>query len=100
MMDATQHRKAATRLISFAAVGLLLEGNLSLYQLEEILICWLVFSLAFVSLALLILAVIFVFCAGECVILGRALAPRLISTVTLGPSEIWSGMNGPGGKSK
>ena len=31
--------------------------------------------------------------------LGRARAPRLISTVTLGPSEIWSGMNGPGGKS-
>jgi hypothetical protein len=66
MINATQHRKVATRFISFAAVGLLLEGNLSLYQLEEILICWLVFSLAFVSLAILILAVIFVFCAlGE-----------------------------------
>jgi len=99
MINATQHGKAATRFISFAAVGLLLGRNLSLYQLEEILICWLVFSLAFVSLALLILAVIFVF-TQECVIHWASTAPRLISTVTLRPSEIWSKLNDPGGKWK
>src|SRR6516164_1225232 len=91
MMDATQHRKAATRLISFAAVGLLLEGNLSLYQLEAILICWLVFSLAFVSLALLILAVIFVFYAGECVIHWASTGPT-----THIDSYAWSFRNLPG----
>ena len=76
MINATQHWKAATSFISFAAVGLLLERNLSLYQLEEILICWLVFSLAFVSLALLILAVLFVFYAGECVVHWAGTGPK------------------------
>ena len=92
MIDATQYRKAAIGLISFVAIGLLLGRNLSFYRLEEILICWLVFSLAFVSLALVILVGLFVSYAGECVIHWASTAPRLISTVALRTSEIYSGV--------
>ena len=92
MIDATQYRKAATGSISFVAVGLLLGRNLSFYRLEEILICWLFLSLAFVSLALVILAGIFVFCAGEYVMHFVSTAPRVISTVVARPSEIYPGI--------
>ena len=68
MINATRYRKTTTGLISFVTVGLLLGGSLSSYQLEEFLICWLFFSVTFVSLALLILAGILVSFAGECVI--------------------------------
>ena len=92
MINATRYRKTTTGLISFAAVALILGRNLSLYKLEEILICWLFFSAAFVSLALVILAGILVSYAGECVIHWASTAPRLISTVALRTSEIYSGV--------
>ena len=92
MIDATQYRKAAAGLISFVAVGLFLGRNLSFYRLEGILICWLVFSLAFVSLALVILAGIFVFYASEWVMHFVSTAPRVISAVALRASEIYSGV--------
>ena len=92
MLDANHYRKAATGLKSLVVVGLLLGRNLSFYRLEEILICWLVFSVAFVSLALVVLAGIFVFCAGEYVMHFVRTAPRVISTVVLRPSEIYSGI--------
>ena len=91
MMNATHYRKAATGLISFLAVGLLLGRNLSFYRLEEILICWLFLSLAFVSLALVISAGILVFYAGECVIHWVSTAPR-VRTVALRSSEIYPGI--------
>ena len=99
MKNATHYRKAATGLISFVAIGLLSGRNLSFYRLEEILICWLVFSLAFVSLGLAILAGMLVFCAAECVIHWVSTAPRVILTVALRLSEIYSG-NNPGGRLK
>jgi len=90
MANATHHRKAATGLISLVAIGLLLESNLSLYQLEDILISWLFFNLAFVLLTLLILAVILVAYAGEYVVHWASTAPRVISTVALRLSESYS----------
>ena len=99
MINATPYRKVAISLISFIAVGLLLGRNLSFYRLEEILICWVVFSLAFVSLGLAILAGMLVFCVAECVIHWASMAPRVISTVALRLSEIYSG-NNPGGRLK
>ena len=92
MIDAIHYRKAATGPISFVTVGLLLGSSLSSYQLEEFLICWLFFSVAFASLALLILVGILVSYAGECVIHWASTAPRLISTVALRASEIYSGV--------
>jgi hypothetical protein len=91
MIDATQYRKAATGLISFVAVGLLLGRNVCFYRLEEILICWLFFSLAFASLALVISAGIFVFYASEYVVHFVRTALRVISTLELRPSEIYAG---------
>ena len=63
-----------------------------MYQFEEILICWLFFSVAFVSLALVILAGVLVSYAGEWVIHWMTTAPRMTSTVALRPPEIYSVM--------
>ena len=92
MINATRYRKTTTGLISFAAVALILGRNLSLYKLEEILICWPAFSAAFVLLALVILAGSLVFYAGERVIHWASTAPRVISAVALRPAEICSEM--------
>jgi hypothetical protein len=92
MINGTHYRKAAAGSISFVAVGLLLGRNLSFYRLEEILICWLFFSLACVSLALVILVGIFIFYASEYVVHFVSMAPRVISTGELRPSEIYPGI--------
>ena len=92
MIEATHYKKPVTGLISFATVGLLLGRNLSMYQFEAILICRLFFSAAFVSLALVILAGVLVSYAGEWIIHWVTTAPRVISTVALRPSEIYSGI--------
>ena len=92
MINATRYRKTTTGLISFAAVALILGRDLSLYKLEEILICWLVFGAAFVSLSLVILAGSLVFYAGERVIHWASAAPRVVQAVALRPSEICKGM--------
>ena len=91
MKNATRYRKASTGSMSFVVVGLVVGRNLSFYQLEEILICWLVFSVAFVSLALVILAGALVFYAGERVIHWPSAAARVISRVALRSSETYSG---------
>jgi hypothetical protein len=72
----------------FAAVGWLLGLSLHLYHLREVLICWLFFSLVFVSLALLILAGALACYAGECVIAWASKAARETPKVVLGPPEI------------
>ena len=92
MIIAAQYRKAAMGLVSLVAVRLLLGPKLSVYRLEEILICWLVFSLAFISLGLAIVVGVVVFYAGEGVIHWVGTAPRVISTGALRPSEIYSGI--------
>jgi hypothetical protein len=99
MINATRCSKVATGLTCFVALGLLLGRNLSFYRLEEILICWLVFSLAFVLLGFAILAGILLFCAGECLIHRVSTAPRVISTVALRLSESLLG-NSLSGRSK
>ena len=99
MIEATHYRKPVKGLISFAGFWLLLGRNMSMYQFEEILICWLFFSVAFVSLALVILAGVLVSYAGEWVIHWVTTAPRVISTVVLRPSEIYSRIN-LGGRSR
>jgi hypothetical protein len=92
MKNATRYRKTTTGLISLAAIALILGRSLYLYKLEEILICWLFFSAAFVSLALVILAGLFVFYVGECIIHWASTSPRVISAVALRPSETYSGI--------
>ena len=92
MIEVTRYRKPVKGLITFATVGLLLGHDMSLYQFEETLICWLFFSVAFVSLALVILAGLLVSYAGEWVIHWVTTAPRVMSPVALRPFEIYSGM--------
>jgi hypothetical protein len=71
MINATHYRKASTVSISFVAVGLALGRTLSFYQLGEILICRLVFSVAFGSLALVILAGYSFFTRENALSIGR-----------------------------
>lgn len=95
IMNAPHYGRAAPGLISFLGVGLLLGRNVSLYHLEEILICWLFFSLAFVSLALIVLAGFLVFCAGECVIHWVTMIPGYRHfRFSLRACELYSGIVG------
>ena len=70
MARAARFANSTICVVRFAAVGWLLGLSLHLYHLQEVLICWLFFSLVFVSLALLILAGALACYSGECVI-GR-----------------------------
>jgi len=94
MISATQYMKAAQASGLSLAVGLLLGPSLYLYQLKEILICWLFFILMFVLLALVMLPGIFVLGAGAYFIRGVSTTPRVISTacVSHSTSESHSGM--------
>lgn len=85
MINATHYRKVATGSISFVAVGSLIGLNLPFYRLEDILISWMLFSLAFVSLALVILAGMFVFAQENAFSIGRAWQLEIFSAVGLRP---------------
>ena len=88
MVIATHHAKAAICLVSCLAGGSLLGLSLLSYHLRELLVCWLFFSLVFVSLALLILTGVLVCCAGGHAIAWACRAARVIWNVVLGAPEI------------
>jgi hypothetical protein len=88
MAKAARFANSTICVMRFAAVGWLLGLRLHLYHLQEVLICWLFFSLVFVSLALLILAGALACYAGECVIAWASKAARETPKVVLGPPAI------------
>jgi len=75
-------------LILFLAFGLLLGLSLYPYAAQEVVVCWLFFSLAFVSMAAVILAGVFVCCACEWAIHWASSAAHEAAKVVLGPPEL------------
>jgi hypothetical protein len=69
-------------------LGLLLALSLYSYHAQELLVCWLFFSLAFASLVLVILGAVVVWYAGNHVIHWASMATRATPTVVLGPAEL------------
>lgn len=86
MANATPYAKPARWFMFFVAVALLL--GLNPYRLQELLACWLFFSLAFIILALLVFAALFVYCAGERVIHWASTTGRVIPKVAFDPSQL------------
>jgi len=98
MVNAVRYANSTICVMSFAALGWLLGINLNSYRLHEVLVCWLFFSLMFLSLALVILAGALVCCAGKCVIAWANKATRMTPKVALRPLEIQLKINPAGGK--
>lgn len=71
----------------FAGLFLGLELIVRSYDMRELLVCWLYFSIAFVSLTLVILAVVLACYTGKYLIQWAIAAVRVIPKVALGPSE-------------
>lgn len=72
----------------FQFSGLLLGLGLYSYQVRELLICWLFFSLLFVSLATVILVGVLAGYAGKYVIQRASMAARVVSVVAAGSGEL------------
>lgn len=68
--------------------GFLLGLSLYSYHVRELLVCWLFFSLLFVSLALVILAGVLAFYAGKYVFHWANTAAQVTSVVALGSGEL------------
>jgi hypothetical protein len=68
--------------------GLLLGVSLFSYRAREFLVCWLIFSLLFIGLALLILAGGLAYYAGKCALNWATISARVTPVVGLGPSEL------------
>ena len=68
--------------------GLLLGFSLYSYRIQELLVCWLFFSLLFVSLALVILGSVLACYAGKYVIRRVTTAARLRPVVALGSDNL------------
>jgi hypothetical protein len=68
--------------------GLLLGLSLNSYRVRELLVCWLFFSLLFVSLALVILGGVLACYAGKYVIHWASTAARVTPVVDLGSGEL------------
>jgi uncharacterized membrane protein AbrB (regulator of aidB expression) len=84
-VNASRYSKPLIFLLAFTAVGLVVGLNLSSYHLQELLVCWLCFNIAFVSLALAILVVVLAGYAGKYLAHCVGLAARMTSKVGLGP---------------
>lgn len=69
-------------------LGLLLGLSLYSYHVQEVLVCWLFFSLAFASLALLILGGVVVLSAGNYIIHWTSKAVRATPRAVLGPANL------------
>jgi uncharacterized protein YacL len=79
IVTAARYSKLVLSLLAFAAVGLVLGLTLSSYHLEELLVCWLCFSIGFVSLAFAILAVVLGYYVGKYLIHCASAAVRVIA---------------------
>ena len=88
MATAARYRKIAEFLVSTFAIGSLLGLGLNSYCIQEIAVCWIFFSLAFVSLAVVTLAGVLACCACERVVLWAGTAARQVAPkVRLAPPE-------------
>ena len=72
----------------FQFSGLLLGLGLYSYQVRELLICWLFFSLLFVSLAIVVLGGVLAAYAGKNVIQRASMAARVVTVVAVGSGEL------------
>jgi len=98
MVNTVRYANSTICVMSFASLAWLLGLNLSSYHLHEVLVCWLFFSLVFLSLTLVILAGALVCYAGKCVIARASKAGQVTPKVTLGPPEIQLKIIHAGGK--
>src|ERR1700739_802436 len=87
IVNAARYLKLVICLLAFTAVGLLLGFNLPSYPLEELLVCWLCFSIGFVSLALAILVVVLTCCAGKYLIHCMSAGVRLLARAGHSPAK-------------
>ncbi len=88
MATTTRYTKTAKSLMSILAVGSLLGLSLHSYRIQEVVVCWLFFSLAFVSLAVVIFAGVLACGAYECIIHGVSAAARAAAKVELVSPEL------------
>jgi len=88
MATAARYRKIAKSLMSTFAVVSLLALGLNSYRIQEIAVCWILFTLAFVSLVAVTLAGVLAYCACERVVLWAGTAARQVAPkVRLAPPE-------------
>jgi hypothetical protein len=87
IVNAARYLKLVISLLAFTAVGLLLGFNLTPYHLQELLVCWLCFSIGFISLALAILVVVLTCYAGKYLILCASAAVRMIARAGHSPAK-------------
>jgi uncharacterized membrane protein AbrB (regulator of aidB expression) len=79
IVTAARYSELVLSLLAFVAVGLVVGLNLSSYHLQELLVCWLCFSIGFVSLAFAILAVVLAYYTGKYLIQCTSAAVRAIA---------------------
>jgi hypothetical protein len=87
IVNAARYSKLVVSLLAFTAVGLVVGLNLSSYHLQELLVCWLCFSIGLVSLALAILAVVLACYAGKYLIHCASAAVREIAKAAQSPAK-------------
>jgi hypothetical protein len=86
-VNAARYSKLVISLLALTAVGLVVGLNLSSYHLQELLVCWLCFGMAFVSLALAILAFVLACYAGKYLIHCAIAAVRVIARAAQSPAK-------------
>jgi len=86
-VNAARCSKLFVSLLAFAAVGMVVGLNLSSYNLQELLVCWLCFSIGFVSLALALLAVALAWYAGKYLVHCASAAMRVIARAAQSPAK-------------
>jgi uncharacterized protein YacL len=87
IVNAARYSKLVISLLAFTAVGLVVGLNLSSYHLQELLVCWLCFSIGFVSLALAILVVILACYTGKYLVQCVSAAVCVISRAAQYPAK-------------
>ena len=86
-MNVDRYSELVIYLLVFTAVGLVVGLNLSSYHLQELLVCWLCFSIGFVSLALAVFVVILACYAGKYLIHCASAAVRVIARAAQYPAK-------------
>ena len=86
-MNAARYSKLVISVLAFTAVGLVVGLNLTSYHLQELLVCWLCFSIGFASLALAILVVVLTCYAGKYLIHFASAAVRVIARAGHSPAK-------------
>jgi hypothetical protein len=100
MVGASLYMKSARSLRAVVAVGLLLGLSRYSYYVWELLVCWLLFSLAFALLALVFLGGVLACYAGKVVIHWASTVARVTPAISLGPAELHLKAISGGGKLK